>query len=324
MVTRTDQPPVRVLEPADLWAHGAAAMGTVAALLTGPLLHAPALAGRLGLSLAAAGTIHAAAAAIAGAGAALHLTRVCLAWLGGHETVGLLPSRADLRELLDALAFGAYLRPSPPVWGRYSYREKVPYLAFGLGLPLSFATGYAVGFPEATVGLFGPRMLLTLASVHEAVGLVLVPFLLWHLFFAQLQPGALFWNSAWLTGREPWSRVVRTRPGWAASLTAAPEVGPAEPEAVAEALSVEHFLSEGNRAARDGRYDEAEAAYREALSLYPGYSQALFNLGVACARGGKPDRAREALTRFLEQDPFNPVAPKARQILEEIGGSDHA
>lgn len=313
----SDRAPVRVLEPTDVWAHGAVAVGVLACLATAPILEAPDLASRTGVSLATAVSLHAAGGALAALGLLFHAARLCLAWLGGKTPSALLPTPADARELGAALLFGAGLRSSPPAWGRYSYREKVSYLAFAAGLPVGLLSGLAAGHPGAAIGVAGAEGLAALARLHAAAGALLLPFLLWHLFFAQLQPGALFWNGAWLTGKTSWARLERLRPGWARQLSGVPEAE-AAPGEVAETRSVEHFLAEGNRAAREGLFAEAEAAYLEALRLYPGYSQALFNLGVARWRAGRGEDAREALERFLEQDPFNPVAARAREILAEI------
>jgi tetratricopeptide (TPR) repeat protein len=157
------------------------------------------------------------------------------------------------------------------------------------------------------------------ALAHSAAGLFLVPFTIWHVYFALVQPGALFWNGAWITGKSAWARVVRVRPDWAREL--AEEVAPTT-ATDDQPPSVEELLESGNRAARAGRFPEAEQAYSEALQLYPGYSQALFNLGVVRLRAANPSGAREALERFLEQDPFGPAATRVQQLLEQIQGEE--
>jgi tetratricopeptide (TPR) repeat protein len=85
-----------------------------------------------------------------------------------------------------------------------------------------------------------------------------------------------------------------------------------------ETLQVRELLDEGNRLTREGLYDEASAVFEEALRLYPEYSQARFNLGVSRVRQGRPDLAAEHFRIFLESDPFNPMADKARELLGGI------
>jgi len=305
---------VEVLDPVDRWLHLAVAVGALGAFATGPLLESPGLAASWGGSGEWVGSLHGGCAAAALLAWALHLVRVCLAWLEGRNPTGLLPLPRDLAAALASVAGGKRV-PA----GRFSYRERISYGAFLVGLPLLGVTGWAETHPGAAVGLLGGRGLLGAAQIHAGAAALLIPLLVWHLYFAHLQPGQLFWNGAWLTGTSPWPRVERLRPGWAAELRG--EVA-AVAEAEAEAPSVEALLEAGNLAAREGRHEDAETAFLEALRLYPGYSQALFNLAVVRRRRGDRAGAVEALTRFLEQDPFSPVAPKAQELLRELGGGD--
>ena len=58
--------------------------------------------------------------------------------------------------------------------------------------------------------------------------------------------------------------------------------------------------------------------FEDALILYPGYSQARFNLGVARWKSGKEDLAEEQFRMFIDMDPFNPMAEKARDMLGSL------
>lgn len=57
-----------------------------------------------------------------------------------------------------------------------------------------------------------------------------------------------------------------------------------------------------------GRHDEAEQSYREALEDYPGYGDALFNLGVLAKLKGRPDEAAQWFRAYLERRPESPDA----------------
>lgn len=70
--------------------------------------------------------------------------------------------------------------------------------------------------------------------------------------------------------------------------------------------------------AQKGLYAEACAAFEEALLLFPDYSQARFNLAVARMREGRSDLAAEQFRMFIQSDPFNPMASKAKELLETI------
>ena len=66
-----------------------------------------------------------------------------------------------------------------------------------------------------------------------------------------------------------------------------------------ESVEVQELLEQGNRFAREGKYDDACVSYEEALRLLPDYSQARFNLAVALLRDGRREEAREQLTIFI-------------------------
>ena len=305
---------IEIFDPVDRWLHLAALVGVVGALVTGPLAEGPGLALGLGPWARAAASAHGGLAALAGFAGALHLVRVTLAWLDGGSPWGLVPRPGDLAELGRTL-----LGPpgSGPERDRFGYRERVAYAGFALGLPVLLASGWVVSHPAWAVGWLGPGGLVAAARVHAAAGLALCLPLGWHLYFAVLAPEKLWWNGAWLTGRVRWDTARRSWPAWARRVSgeAAPAQGDSPP-------SVEALLERGNAAARAGDTAGAVRAYREALRLYPGYSQALFNLGVVCFRAGDRAGAREALGRFLEQDPFSPVAPRARDLLARLGAGE--
>lgn len=306
---------VEILDPVDRWLHLGAALGGLGALATGPLLESPSLAAGWGLGRGAVAALHGWCAGALLLAWALHLTRVCLAWLEGRTPLGLLLRPADAVALIRSLAWNLRLVRESLHAGRFSYRERFPYTTFLFAVPVLGATGWAVSHPAAAFRILGGPGLLSVAQVHAAVGVVVLPFVVWHVYFAHLQPGALFWNGAWLTGQSPWARVAALRPGWARELAA--EAVPASDRGE-EAPSVESLLEAGNRAAREERFDDAERAFQEALRLYPAYSQALFNLGVVRSRKGDRAGAIVILERFLEADPFGPVSGRARQLLDAL------
>ncbi|MEW6487888.1 MAG: tetratricopeptide repeat protein [Thermodesulfobacteriota bacterium] len=308
---------VEVLDPVDRWLHLGAALGGLGALATGPFLESPSLASGFGPAAGALGSLHGWCAGALLLAWALHLTRICLAWLEGRTPLGLLLRPGDLAALVRCLAWNLRVAREPPLPGRFSYRERLPYTALLLAVPVLGATGWAVSHPATAFRVLGAQGLLAAAQAHASAGVLLVPFVVWHVYFAHLQPGVLFWNGAWLTGQSPWTRVAALRPGWARELAA--DAAPAR-DRTQEAPSVESLLETGNRAAREGRLDVAEEAFLEALRLYPAYSQALFNLGVVRSRRGDRAGAADALERFLEADPFGPVSGRARTLLGELRG----
>ncbi len=305
---------IEILDPVDRWIHWIAMAGVLGALISGPLLENPGWAAAAGIDPERVAALHGAAAAAVAVAAGLHLARVALWWLEGRNPWGLAPRPRDLWDLALAVLHGIGAVRALPARDRFSHRERLAYMGFLAGLSVLCPPGWIISHPGAAVRWLGPDGLVTAARVHAAAGLGLVLPLGWHLYFALLAPEKLWWNPSWITGRLPLDKARRIWPAWVEG-----PLGPA-PDAPEESMpSVEDLLDEGNRAARAGDWARARERYEEALRLYPGYVQALFNLGVVCLKAGDREAARAALERLLDQDPFGPAAPRARELLAGLG-----
>lgn len=317
-VLKTRPSVIEVFDPIGRLIHAVGLIGFMGALATGPFLEFPALAKSLGLKIMPAPGVHPVFALLAALAWATHMVRVCIHWLGGGTTTGLLFRAGDAVDLGKALLWGVFARKTPPRLGRYSYRERLPYTFFIFALPVLVLSGFSIAHPKSSMGLLGASGLLSAADLHTNTALFLMPLLVWHVYFAHFHPEVLFWNNTWITGKTKFDKIERLRPAWAEEFLSDDEP---EESAKSKAPNVEDILAVGNAAAREGRYAKAEVSYLDALAHYPGYSQALFNLGVVRQRAGKIEEAKDAFKQFLDQDPFNPLAVKARESLKELEGS---
>jgi len=75
---------------------------------------------------------------------------------------------------------------------------------------------------------------------------------------------------------------------------------------------IQHYLAKDNEA--------AEAAFREALAIYPDYAQVHYNLGVLLKAGTERGEAIEHLVKAAELSPFNPRPHKMLAPLFEQQG----
>lgn len=211
------------------------------------------------------------------------------------------------------------LDPSDPV-GKFAPEEKGDYLAVLVWSLLLVVTGILLRWP-GRVGVPGPAAYAWLRVAHAGFGGALsVHVLLVHVPGRWIRsPGAL--RRAIFSGSVPLA-VAEGRSGWIADLVASGALVavPAEApqESHSESLQVRDLLEHGNMLVQRGRYGEASAAFEEALRLFPDYSQARFNLAVARMKEGRPDLAAGQLRLFIQSDPFNPMAGKAREMLESI------
>jgi len=210
--------------------------------------------------------------------------------------------------------------PSDPT-GKFAPEEKGDYLGILAWSLLLVVSGISLHWP-GRLGVPGPAVLAWLRVVHAGFGAALsVHILLVHVPGRWVRsPDAL--RRAVFSGTVPLA-VAEGRSGWIADLVASgtlvpvPEQAPAEGHR--ESVEVRRLLEEGNRLVQAGRTAEACAAFEEALRLFPDYSQARFNLAVARLKEGRADLAAEQFRLFIQTDPFNPMADKAKELLEGIG-----
>lgn len=294
---------VQVFDSADRFLHLAGGVLLLGALLTGAALYA----GSRGLLP----LLHAACAFGALAAWAGHLARFTASWLDkGSE----FPLLARARDLADGAAdfFG---RPKLRARG---FRQRLPYTFLMIAAPLMAASGVLAAHPAFTVSHLSPATLTTIARAHEFAGFLCLGALVYHLYHAMLCPSALWWNPALFTGCQPWEYYAALNPDSAAEYSEKKE----EAEAVEEEKGpgVEELLNRGNAAAKAGDFKAAADHFREALRIFPGYPQALFNLGASLYKLGDRAGARAALTQYLDIDAFGSASDRARAILDEIGG----
>ncbi len=217
----------------------------------------------------------------------------------------------------DALRGGARDAVAP---GKYSPAEKADYLNLLLwSIPLA-ATGLLLRWP-GMLGVPGPGAYAWIRVVHAGCGAsVTLNILLRHVPDRWIRMPHPF-RMAIVNGKVPLTSVEE-RPGWIEELVKdgilVPLPEEKEPEVDPDSRAVRDLFEEGNRLAREGRFGEAASSFEEALRLYPQYSQARFNLAVARAKEGRKDLAIDHLLRFLQDDPFNPMVEKARELLETL------
>ncbi|MHB8831847.1 MAG: tetratricopeptide repeat protein [Desulfobacteria bacterium] len=202
--------------------------------------------------------------------------------------------------------------------GKYSPAEKGDYMAILAWSLLAAASGVLLRWPSF-FGVPGSPAYDWIRTAHAGFGAALTVHLL------SIHLPRRWWNApvdfrrAILVGTVP-LREAEKREGWVRDLVARGVLVPT-PEATGsaedrESVKVRELLERGNRFAREGKYGEACGSYAEALDLLPDYSQARFNLAVALLRDGRSGEAREQLTIFIEKDPFNPMAARAREMLD--------
>jgi len=68
------------------------------------------------------------------------------------------------------------------------------------------------------------------------------------------------------------------------------------------------------------RYSEAASFHQRVLKIAPQNAEASYGLGLAYARGGRPQEADRIWRRFLQEHPSSPYAPRVAQALRGLQG----
>ena len=112
------------------------------------------------------------------------------------------PSRADWRDLIQTAKYNLGIVPTRPEMGRFTYAEKMEYLALLWGSAVMIATGLVLWFEVPSLNRF-PYWVIDLATAvhyYEAV-LATLSIFVWHFYYTIYNPHVFPLSKTMLTGR---------------------------------------------------------------------------------------------------------------------------
>lgn len=136
--------------------------------------------------------------------AVYHAVWLVLLHSGRVRLLALLPGLNDIRDFFQLQKYNIFHKGSPPVFGHFSYMEKIEYWALIWGSIVMAVTGCVVWFREWTLQVM-PRWIIDLCLlVHfmEAI-LACLAIVVWHFYWTIFDPAVYPMNWAWLTGKVP-------------------------------------------------------------------------------------------------------------------------
>lgn len=146
--------------------------------------------------------IHLVMAVIMTISAVYHIAYLIVKLVQGKLRWTMFPSIKDAKDLVGNLAYMTGLSKEVPRFRKYSYKEKVDYLAEYWGTPVMVLSGLILWFP-GVANQFMPKWVIESAHfVHQGEGLlaILVIFI-WHLYAVHFAPDFFPMNKVWLTGK---------------------------------------------------------------------------------------------------------------------------
>jgi cytochrome b subunit of formate dehydrogenase len=165
------------------------------------------------------GTVHRIAAVLLLASLEYHGLHLILVRRDRAFWRDMLPRLNDLGDLGGMLRYNVGLSNTRPSFGRFSYVEKIEYLAFLWGTLIMAATGFLLWFNGFTLRHF-PKWVSDAATTlhfYEAI-LATCAIAVWHMYTVVFDPESYPMDRAWLTGKASAEHLRDTRPAYYAEL----------------------------------------------------------------------------------------------------------
>lgn len=110
----------------------------------------------------------------------------------------MVPQLSDVKNFMQQIKFNLGMEKQPPRMGRYTFAEKLEYLALVWGTAVMVATGLLLLFPVRWSAFVPGEVILAAKAAHggEAI-LAFLSILTWHVYFVHIR----HWNTAIFTGK---------------------------------------------------------------------------------------------------------------------------
>ena len=137
-----------------------------------------------------------------------HFGHLAVSAKARQQMAAFLPGLADFREAIHRVGFNLGRRAEPPAPVRVGYVEKVEYWAALWGTAITAVTGLLLWFENFTLTWL-PGWVPEAATVLHFLEAILatLAILVWHFYFVMFDPAVYPMDTAWLTGKPPFSRA---------------------------------------------------------------------------------------------------------------------
>ena len=137
-----------------------------------------------------------------------HFGHLAISASARHQIAAFLPGLVDFKEFIHRIGYNLGRRPEPPAPVRVGYVEKVEYWAALWGTFVTALTGLVLWFENFTLTWL-PGWVPEAATVLHFLEAILatLAILIWHFYFVIFDPAVYPMDTAWLTGKPPFSRA---------------------------------------------------------------------------------------------------------------------
>ncbi|HWQ03185.1 MAG TPA: cytochrome b/b6 domain-containing protein [Candidatus Nitrosotenuis sp.] len=165
------------------------------------------------------GNLHRTAAVVMLAGLAYHFVHLAVRKRDRVMLREMIPTIQDARDLVAMLRYNLGLSRERPLFGKFSYGEKLEYFAFLWGTVVMSVTGFLLWFENFTLRNFPSWVADASTALHwyEAI-LATLAIIIWHFYAVIFDPEVYPMDKAWLTGKVPAAHLRHTRPAYLAQI----------------------------------------------------------------------------------------------------------
>jgi cytochrome b subunit of formate dehydrogenase len=261
-----------------------------------------------------------------------HLASLAYLWIKSEKFFRLIDMKLTWDDLtaIKNIFLHLFLLKGKPEFGRYTFFQKIDYFVSSICLIILAITGFILMFPVASTSFISISWLPISIQLHSSISALFTVFILIsHIFNTHLHPEKLYFNTVWIYGTLTeekmklmhsleYKKMLKKEADIKENIIKKAEEIEKESKVKKEKKMLEDYLKEGNALAQSGEYAQAVERYKEAIEIYPNYSQARFNLGVAYKKNKQYKEAITAFKEFVDMDPFNEMVTSANSNIEKL------
>jgi len=152
--------------------------------------------------IAAARLIHRIFAGVFTLSVVYHFAYLFRAIFVKHSKLTMMPTRQDLRDVVQELRYSFGLADRRPRYGRFDYRQKFEYWGIIFGGLIIIISGAILMFPTAVTWLLPGQVVPAAKEFHgNEATLAVIVIVIWHLYDVMFRPGIFPADTTIFTGR---------------------------------------------------------------------------------------------------------------------------
>ncbi|MGA1863662.1 MAG: formate dehydrogenase subunit gamma [bacterium] len=144
-------------------------------------------------------------------GCVWHICYLAFSKEGRQVFLDILLKPIDFIQMKDNFLYMLGMRPHPPKFERYDYKEKLEYLFGAIGTTVIFITGTIM-----TLAPLFPKFVVEVAATFHLMEATLASFAIsiWHFYAVHLKPGKFPQDTSWLDGKMTMHHLKEEHPAY--------------------------------------------------------------------------------------------------------------